>query len=223
MATNNSTTIPHQVKDLTGQRFGRLIVVEYAGIGKFRRAKWLCQCDCGNTHITTIQKERTRSCGCLLCESKTTHGQTDSPEYSSWRHMLERCLNPNHHAYVRYGGRGITVCDRWRASFEAFYEDMGTRPSLAYSIERIKNEEGYYPDNCKWGTPEEQARNRKGNRILHHDGQSRCLTVWAKLAGITPNALTKRLGAGWSMDRALTEPVHLRHTPAGSTESVKPS
>lgn len=223
MATNNSTAIPRRVKDLTGQRFGRLTVLEYAGLSKFGTAQWLCRCDCGGSHVAVIRKGREPGCGCLHLEAVTSHGQYGSPEYRSWSSMLARCYTPSNHAYTRYGGRGITVCDRWRTSFGAFYKDMGKRPSLGCSIERLDNDSGYHPDNCVWATPTEQARNRKNNHILHYNGQAMCLAAWAEQVGIHPDTIAQRLDRGWPIKRALTEPVHLRHTPAGSTESVKPS
>lgn len=158
--------------DMTGRRFGRLLVISYAGRPRPSQHEWLCNCDCG-TEIKVdgarLRKGSTTSCGCLRNELNATrfvtHGETNSPEYTSWVGMKGRCLNPANPKYERYGGRGISVCDRWRDSFEAFLEDMGHRPSPAHSIDRRDNDGNYEPGNCRWATPVEQQRNRGGQRV----------------------------------------------------------
>jgi hypothetical protein len=166
--------------DLTGKRFGRLLVVERAGTSKRRRALWLAACDCGvriAVITATLQNGRTKSCGCLHREvmrevgkwANTKHGEAAngklSPEYSTWRSMIQRCEDPRHNRYDRYGGRGIRVCDRWRNSFEAFLADMGRKPSSNLSIDRINNDGNYEPGNCRWATASEQQKNKsKPNR-----------------------------------------------------------
>jgi hypothetical protein len=125
--------------------------------------------------------------------------------------MLERCSRTNHPAFHRYGGRGITVCQRWRESFWAFVEDMGERPAGA-SIERIDNDKGYEPGNCKWATSKEQQRNRCNNRRIEFNGQTRTMAEWSEVTGIKLSALKNRLGSRlkWSPERALTTPVEYR-------------
>lgn len=153
--------------DLTGQRFGRLTVVGYSHTNRNRKSVWNCHCDCGND--CQVAGERlvrlTRSCGCLIRETtasrNTTHGQRRSKEYGSWRAMKERCHNQNSEKFADYGGRGITVCDRWRYSFEAFLSDMGDKPSPRHTIDRIDNDRGYEPGNCRWATPSEQRLNQR--------------------------------------------------------------
>lgn len=159
--------------DLVGRRYGRLIVVKDLEYLRSKSPVWLCKCDCGSEHNARsidLQRGGTRSCGCLDHEVKVkrflTHGRTDTTEYSSWEGMKDRCCNPNNPRYKDYGGRGITVCDRWLHSFENFYTDMGDRPSPTHSIDRIDNDAGYSPDNCRWATKKEQTANRRKPKKL---------------------------------------------------------
>jgi hypothetical protein len=134
------------------------------------------------------------------------HGKWKTPEFGIWLRMLDRCRNPNRRAYHRYGGRGITVCDRWH-SFAAFLEDMGERPSSKHTLDRIDNEAGYSPENCRWATWKEQQQNRSNNHRLTFQGETLCLSEWAQRVGIKKTTLQERLYRGWSVERALEEPV----------------
>jgi hypothetical protein len=205
--------------DLVGQTFGRLVVKESVRKHGGKPA-WLCGCECGGSKIVTTALLRagiTRSCGCLFVDavraSNTRHGMSrttapKAPEYRIWSLAIQRCHNPHHPPFKNYGGRGITVCDRWRASFEAFYADMGPRPSPAYSLDRIDNDKGYCPENCRWATRTEQARNSRKARLLTWNGETRCVSEWAAITGIRSNTIRARIDdCGWSVDLALSTPV----------------
>lgn len=134
------------------------------------------------------------------------HASAKTSEYNSWKMMKARCYNPNASGYHRYGGRQITVCQRWRESFLHFLADMGPKPSPAHSIERLDNDAGYSPNNCKWSTRKEQQRNTVNTRLLTYNGESMCLKDWAHKIGIHPRSLAHRLTSGWSVERALSTP-----------------
>lgn len=164
---------------------------------------WKCQCDCGsvsNVKSANLRSGQSKSCGCLRKENgikaNTKHGMSNSPEIHIWHKMIKRCTNPKDPAYKNYGGRGITVCDRWLGSFEAFYEDMGPRPHKDLTIERVDNDKGYCPENCKWETRKENNRNvrkRRDNKsgiagVHWHKGVGKwCVTIGNKHVGYFPS------------------------------------
>jgi hypothetical protein len=208
------------LRDLQGQTFDRLTVVE-RGPNKGGRAAWWCDCICGTRCLVAANmlcSGNTRSCGCLNSElasqRRQTHGMShspDYPEYIVWKTMRQRCLNPRNADYPRWGGRGITICERWLQSFPAFLEDMGPRPSPQHTLERRDNSLSYFPENCVWATRQVQSRNQRSNRLITLDGRTACLAEWLDIKGIHPVTFHQRLDRGWSVERALTTPPRPGH------------
>lgn len=201
-------------KDLTGLRFGRLLAVAIIGRTSQGRCVWECRCDCGvitkttREHLTRTQGH-TRSCGCLYVETVghelRTHGLSNVLGYSNWVEMRRRCNDPTRPEYPRYGGRGIKVCARW-FSFQNFIDDMGPPPSAVHSIDRIDNDGDYCPENCRWATFVEQARNNRRNINLTHRGITQCVAAWEQCLGFKEGLVSKRLKRNWTIERALDTP-----------------
>lgn len=175
--------------DLTGQRFGKLVVLKYVGRDSKRNSQWLCQCDCGNESTTSslcLRKGDTRSCGCLIGTNsrRIKHGAHDTPEYKAWKNLIQRCENPKIWNYKNYGGRGIKVCNGWRNDFAKFLAVVGLRPSKKHSIDRIDNDGNYscgqcaecqtngWALNCKWSTRIEQANNKRRSKPKQLNGHT---------------------------------------------------
>jgi hypothetical protein len=163
--------------NLVGERFGRLVVLDDYGTNKKQNVLWRCMCECGGFAVSTaydLRKGRVKSCGCLLREGLATkhgmarEGKNRSPTYNVWASMVQRCTNPKDKGYKAYGGRGITVCPKWK-KFEGFFADMGECPN-GLSLDRRDNDKGYKASNCYWATKAEQARNKRS-------------TVWVNLKG----------------------------------------
>lgn len=208
------------LQDLSGQRFGRLTVIE-RGRTKGGRNAWVCLCDCGARKVVAVvslKRGASTSCGCFrkdqLRQRVTTHGgridRKQTPEYSSWCNMLTRTTNEKGDRYADYGGRGINVCERWR-SFENFLADMGARPTPEHTIERKDNNLGYSPENCRWSTLTEQGRNKRNNLKVEYRGETKCLSEWSELMGIQYGTLYARIAdAGMSAEIAFNKPVRRR-------------
>lgn len=190
--------MPRKSADAIGRKFGRLTAItllEERAAG--RQMQCLCKCDCGKEKIVLVSylnSGRVVSCGCSRTERitkmKYNHGDHGSPEYRVWQSMIRRCTDETHKNFDDYRGRGITICDRWLESYSNFLGDMGRRPSLKYTLERIDNDGNYNKSNCKWADKVEQARNRrvrKNNKF--------------GVTGVSFNKLTNKYSAGISVDR----------------------
>ena len=192
------------------QRWGKLEYIKEAPkIDRYRKV--ICRCDCGTVItaiLTNLRRGNTLSCGCLQKEraasAKYIHGYRNTTTYKSWTEMRGRCKNESNHAYYRYGGRGIKVCNRW-SSFILFLKDMGECPPNM-SIDRIDNDGDYEPGNCRWATKKEQARNTSRNIIIEYKGEKKCLASWAESCGIKAATLRKRLVImKWPTDKAMSK------------------
>lgn len=204
------------LQDLSGEVFGWLTVVSYAGSLKHKRT-WLCNCRCGGTIVVrggNLKSGLAKSCGCIRREqlkarnkASAKHNMFGTPEYISWSQMKARCQDPAHTAFKDYGGRGITVCERWQ-DFIAFFADMGRRPSKKHSIERKDNNAGYSPNNCVWATMSEQANNKRNTRRIKYCGKYQPLTLVAKAENIRPGTLRQRIDRqGMTEEEAVSTPV----------------
>jgi hypothetical protein len=200
--------------DLTGQRFGRLLVLKRDANDSAGSVCWQCMCDCETLFVTrsnSLQSGRTQSCGCLrqelIAQLNKTHAATNSREYRAWQDMKTRCYNSNRPMYVYYGGRGISVCARWQRSFAAFLLDMGPCPD-GYTLERRENADNYEPDNCRWATSMEQANNTRRNVFLEFDGKRQTVAQWARELGMSPYTLYDRLRRNWELRDVLSTTKH---------------
>lgn len=207
------------------EKYGRLTPLEFIERDKWGAARWRFTCDCGNENyiarLDQVKRGLIESCGCLRneraatrCRLRIKHGHSRkgdrSTEYVSWRNMLGRCTDPNNERYPQYGGRGITVCERWLNSFPTFLADMGPKPDSSYTIGRLDNDGNYELSNCRWETPTQQNRNRSNCRFVSYDGRSMTIAEACELTGIPRNVVDGRLRNGWAPERAVTEPVKSR-------------
>jgi hypothetical protein len=185
------------VKDIAGQRFGRLVAIEPTGDRAHGHVLWRCRCDCGAMTVvrgTALRSRSTLSCGCyqrdVTLARITKHGDVRTPEYQAWRGIIQRCYNPGSSGYHNYGGRGVTMCDAWRHDYPAFLAHIGRKPSPRHSVDRIDNEKGYEPGNVRWATMKEQLTHTRvglGFKLL--DGQGISLTDMASYLAITRGSL----------------------------------
>jgi hypothetical protein len=195
--------MPSKIIPSIFQQYGRLTAL---CVSPYNNEHWIFVCQCGvfrEIYHYNVRKRNTQSCGCLQKEScvnnrfiknRTTHGLTRTPEHKSWAGMIQRCTNPNEHCYPRYGGRGITYCERWN-SFENFYADLGPRPTpkKAYSLDRINVNGNYEPGNCRWATIKQQARNKRTNATVIIDGKPITILEVAEKYNIAYSALYQRI------------------------------
>lgn len=206
---------------ITGEIYGRLTVIsETISVyyGKQRMRRWTCKCSCGQeriVHQAALTTGHTKSCGCLNKEItsaiKTVHGASLKTSklrrtFLTWVGMRRRCSDAKHGPYRYYGGRGITVCDRWLNSFENFLADMGERPN-GMTIERKNNNLGYFKDNCRWAIHLDQCNNRRRNLRFNHLGRTMTVSQWSRELGVSDKLIYGRLEDGWSFSDAVTIPV----------------
>ena len=203
--------------DLSGRRYGRLTVLCRSGRqDKNGRSYWECECDCGNrttVHRGNLVYGRTTSCGCLKQElavkNATTHDEYGTRLYRIWSGIHTRCYNKDVPSYARYGGRGIVVCDEWRSDFTPFYKwavENGYSDNL--TLDRIDNNGPYSPENCRWATHKQQASNTRKTVRVTFQGETKSLSEWAEITGISRLALWKRICLrGWAVEKALSTPL----------------
>jgi hypothetical protein len=223
MAADQASRRAFPRKDLTGQRFERLVAIEPVYRGR-EGWYWQCRCDCGNETVSKpsdLKRKKKQSCGCLQSEllqafarSRRRHGAASrakpQAEYHIWNDMIARCENPKNKGYADYGGRDIKVCRRWRHDFAAFLADVGPRPSPQHSIDRIDNNGNYELGNVKWSTRKEQDLNRRTTRWIECRGKRLPLKAWAEYVGRHPKTIAFRLNLGFSPEKALFGPIKAR-------------
>ena len=196
-------------RDLSGERFGRLTVLNFDHVFNKRRYYWLCRCDCGTEKVidsAALKSGATVSCGCYNIDKSSTHKMSGSRIYRIHHDMIQRCKNKQ----IRgYGAKGVKVCNRWsrKNGFLNFLADMGEPPSEFHELDRIDNDGDYCLENCRWVTRKQNARNRGDNALLTYNEETRCKIEWSEVYGISPNLINYRLGKGWSIEKALTTPV----------------
>lgn len=210
-----------RIIDLTGKRFGRLVVIGRAD-NKGKETYWKCKCDCGSIkeiNGNRLRNGRTKSCGCLKRNikfdssvqnnSNLTHGKSKTRLYRIYQKMKRRCYRPEEKYYENYGGRGIDICDEWREDFQAFYDwAMENGYSDDLSIDRRDNDKGYSPDNCKWSTAKEQANNTRSTIFITYKGNRKPVSEWSKIIGIRQDTLSNRKRKGWSDEKCIETPLN---------------
>ena len=200
-----------RVIDRTGNRYGRLVVLRYAGSDRKWNALWECQCDCGNIKVVKgydLVNGTTKSCGCLVKDKVSTHRMTNTRLYGIWTGMKGRCKGTCGKSRKYYHDKGITVCEEWANSFEAFYKwsmENGYNDSL--TIDRIDPNGNYSPENCRWATYTQQGNNKSNSKRYFHNGEWKTATEWAVEVGINKATFINRLHSGMSFEEAITRPI----------------
>lgn len=197
-----------------GQQVGNFIFLHDVEHVASKRRRAMFQCVCGTRYVLSVAAAKMNyiiSCGCLRDEkariTQTTHGRSGTPEYYSWSSMKARCLKPNHENYHNYGGRGITICDRWLNSFDNFLADIGTRPTNKHTLDRIDVNGNYEPSNCRWATAKEQAQNRRTSIFLPLNGVVKTVEGWSKQTGLSKSTIYRRIQIGWDAKKTLYTPL----------------
>lgn len=198
--------------NLTGQKFGRLTALYKLNNYHKDRVHWLCICDCDNlveVSRNNLQSSTTKSCGCYnkerIKETNSTHGKSHSRLYDIYYKMRSRCYNKNDKCYKDYGARGITICDDWLCSYATFYKwSIENRYREGLTIDRIDNNKGYSPNNCRWVTMKTQCRNTRHNKCYTINGETHCLKEWCEILNLKYNTVYHRLyKLGWPIEKAL--------------------
>lgn len=197
-------------KDISGKKFGKWTAIRSIGKGNKGEYLWECVCDCGTKKTVPIDAltcGRSSSCGC----SRSTHGKSKSILFHVWQSMKQRCLNNRHRQYANYGGRGITVCKEWLSNFDRFEEwALSNGYKRGLQLDRINNNAGYSPENCRWATPMQNENNRRNNRLITVDGVTHTLAEWSRIAGIPSTTILTRLHRGHTFEEAIKKPVQIR-------------
>lgn len=210
------------MKYAAGQKFHLLTLRKQ--VSALNSGKWEALCDCGETTVVraaAAKRGEIKSCGCLLVIGKKTHGRSTTRLYQIWNGMIGRCHRPKSGMWLEYGAKGISVCKRWRDSFEAFAADMGEPPTTGHSIDRIDNSLGYEIGNCRWATASEQSRNRRNNRRITAWGERKLACEWLadERCAVCRPTLLLRIKRGWSPEMALSIPPKFH----GKKPHVRPS
>ena len=206
--------------DLTGRRFGKLVVIRRDGSTSYGKPQWLCRCDCGNTKIAAAKQLKngdTKSCGCAINDyfnRRNNKGGKKNPYYKLWRAIKVRCMCETDMHYQNYGGRGIKMADEWQTDFWSFYEYISKLNGFGdknRSIDRIDNSKGYEPGNVRWATSKEQARNKRNNFLVTAFGKTKSIAEWADEYNISYATLHSRITKQkWDAEKALTTPIRER-------------
>lgn len=194
-----------KIEIMIGQKFNMLTVIEELPIGPNGRVL-KCECECGiikEVLLPHLIRSLIKSCGCYRKKIRTKHGMWRSREYSTWENMLQRCTNPKAKKYHLYGGRNITVCDRWSSSFQSFYEDMGPRP-INTTLDRIDSNKGYFKENCKWSNPREQLVNvRSFQQLIKLNDIVKTTEEWLRDLHVDRDVFKSRVLRGLGFKEAL--------------------
>ena len=200
------------IVDITGNKYNRLTVISFSHSNK--GTFWNVKCDCGNelkVNGAMLKNGHTKSCGCYrkekLVNRTTKHKLCNTPTYTTWDSMIQRCSNKHNQNYHRYGERGIKVCDKW-LKFECFIEEMGLRPP-SFTLDRIDNNKGYYKENCRWVNQKMQANNTSKNVNITYNGETHTVSEWAEKLNISRSTLNNRLfRSKWTIEKSLTRRVN---------------
>ncbi|ALA07738.1 hypothetical protein BC01_159 [Bacillus phage BC01] len=210
-------------KDITGQRFGKLVAVKITGKDKHHNIQWLCKCDCGNTHTVSshyLRRGSVSSCGCLRKVlspkgDKQGHGLSSTKLYQVHTNMVQRVHNPSHPQFKDYGGRGIKICSEWDGKGQKFVNFYNWALSSGYceglTLDREDVEKDYTPDNCRWVDMKTQCNNRRSNTNYTYNGVTQTASEWSRALGGCKDLVRLRINKGWSLEKALTEPVNTNH------------